>query len=158
MTHGIKKSGFTLIEMLLVVAIIAILAIIVFVALDPLQRFKDTRSARRSADVDTILTALHLYINDNNGTLPTGVSRGMSERQLGTASTGCDTTAGGCNVANGACLDISSALGTYLKSIPVDPSLSTTSGRTGYSLIVDSNGIATIRACLTEDQQIYSSR
>lgn len=153
-----KNGGFTLVELLLVIAIIAILIIIVFVALDPVQRFQDTRKARRSTDVETILTALHLYINDNAGALPSGVSKGMAERQLGSAVSGCDTTAGGCNVVNAACLNLSSALVPYLKSIPIDPNEATSSGETGYSIIVDSNGIATIRACLADDEQIHTSR
>lgn len=152
------RSGFTLIELLLVIAIIAILAIIVFVALNPVQRFRDTRVARRVTDVETILTALHLYINDNTGSLPSGVTRGMAERQLGSATSGCAITSGGCNVSNAACLNLSSELAPFLKSIPIDPSEATSSGRTGYSIVVDSNGIATIRACLAEDEQVHASR
>ena len=40
-----SKKGFTLIELLIVIAIIAVLAGAVFVALDPLTRFRDARNA-----------------------------------------------------------------------------------------------------------------
>lgn len=153
------NKGFTLIELLLVVAIIAILAIIVFVALNPIKRFQDTRTARRTADVETILTALHLYINDNVGGLPSGLSKGMAEVQLGTATTGCAISTAGCSVTNASCLDLSASMSAYLKSIPVDPSVATSSGKTGYSVIVDNNGIITVRACEAEGgSQILTSR
>lgn len=143
-------KGFTLIELLIVIAIIATLAIVVFVALDPAQRFEDTRDARRTADAQTILTAIHASIVDNKGTLPTGLTTGMSEVQLGSAATGCAVSTGGCNVVATACTDLSTPLAKYLKTIPIDPSLVSTSTETNYSVIVDSNNIVTVRACGTE--------
>lgn len=83
-----EAEGFTLIELLLVIAIIGILVVTVFVALNPVKRFQEARDARRSTDVETLLTAIHLYISDNAGALPTGMSKGMGETQLGTASVG----------------------------------------------------------------------
>lgn len=154
---NIQKSGFTLIELLLVIAIIAVLAIVVFAALNPALRFRDSRDARRITDVESILTAIHEYIIDNRGSFPTGLSAGMSERMLGTAGTGCDTVTGGCNVVNGACLDISTPLTAYLVSIPIDPSLSTSSTKTNYSVVVNSNGIVTVKACGVEGTTNISS-
>src|SRR3972149_10727287 len=81
-----RNNGFTLIELLLVIAIIAILATIVIVALNPVQRFADARNSRRWNDVNSILTAVHEYIVDNDGTLPTGVT--STEKQLGTCLSG----------------------------------------------------------------------
>lgn len=65
----IKKkgsSGFTLMELLIVIAIIGILVTIVVIAVDPaaiLQRSNDTR---RRADLNQIKVALQLYFNENN--------------------------------------------------------------------------------------------
>jgi len=143
-----QTKGFTLIELLIVIAIISILAVVVFVALNPAQRFKDARDARRTSDVETILTAIHASIVDNKGTLPTGLTTGMSEAQLGTSATTCTVTTGGCAVTTAACLDLSTPLVKYLKSIPVDPN--GTAAKTNYSVIVDTNGIVTIKACGTE--------
>src|SRR3989344_7691542 len=86
---SVLQKGFTLIELLIVIAIIAALAIAVFVALDPATRIKQAKDARRTADADTILTAIHASIVDSKGTLPTGLSTSMVEKQLGTAVTGC---------------------------------------------------------------------
>jgi prepilin-type N-terminal cleavage/methylation domain-containing protein len=61
-----KHFGFTLLELLIVIAIIAIIAAIIFVALDPLKRFQDARDAVRYADIKNIDDAIQLYILENN--------------------------------------------------------------------------------------------
>ena len=148
-----KKSlftkGFTLIELLVVITIISTLAVVVFVALNPAQRLKDARDARRTSDVDSILTAIHSQIVDNKGTGPTNLT--TTEQQLGTAASGCAIATGGCAVTATACADLMTGannLSKYLKSMTTDP-LSGTAGTTKYSAIQDSNGLVTIRACAT---------
>lgn len=146
------KNGFTLIELLLVIAIIAILAVVVLAALNPVQRIKDAHDARRNSDVDTIMTSIQEYIIDNKGALPSGLSTGMSETQLGTGASGCAIATGGCSVVAAACVDLTTPLVKYLKSIPIDPlgSPTYTAAKTGYSVTVDANNIVTIKACGTE--------
>lgn len=139
-------SGFTLIELLVVIAIIVALAVVVSVALNPGQRLKDSRDARRTTDLDSILSAIHQSIVDNKGANPAGLS--TLEKQLGTASSGCAISTGGCSVTAVACLDLGTSLSKYLKSIPTDP-LDGTAGTTKYSAIQDSNGIVTVSACGT---------
>lgn len=143
-----SKKGFTLIELLVVIAIIAILAVLVFVALNPVERFQDARDSRRWTDVNSILTAIHEYIVDNDGDLPTGLSTGMGETQLGTCSSG---GAALCTGAAAACVNLATVLAPYLKSIPLDPS-DGTAPTTGYSVTVDSNNIVTIKACGAENE------
>jgi prepilin-type N-terminal cleavage/methylation domain-containing protein len=91
-----QESGFTLIELLIVITIIAALAVTVFVALNPVKRLADSRDSRRSADVETILTAIHEYVVDNKGSLPTGLTTSMTEKMLGTGATGCQLTQANC--------------------------------------------------------------
>lgn len=147
------SSGFTLIELLIVITIISALAVTVFVALNPAQRLLDARNARRTSDVDSILTALHTFIVDNKGTYPTGLaSTGTAETLLGTgAAAVCSPViSGGCNVAAGtACVNLGSDLAKYLKSMPIDPTGGTTweTTKTGYSVTVDTNGLITVRSC-----------
>lgn len=148
-----KSSGFTLIELLIVITIIATLAVTVFVALNPAQRLLDAKNARRTSDVDTILTAIHESIVDNKGTYPTNMPAVGVETQLGTGATGCAISTGGCTVTAVACADlmadVAQDLIPYLKSMPIDPNGGTTytAAKTGYSVTRDANGIVTIRAC-----------
>lgn len=139
----VGDSGFTLIELLVVLVIIATLATIVFVALDPIQRFAQARNSHRWFDVNSILTAVHEYIVDNGGNLPGGIS--TTEKQLGTCSVGGGTVCAG---ADTACLDLSSTLAKYLKTIPIDPKGS--SSTTYYSVVSDLNNLVTVKACSAE--------
>lgn len=144
------RKAFTLIELLVVIAIIAILAAVVFVALDPARRFADARNSTRISDVNTLLTSIHQYIVDNGGAYPTGLSAGMVETQLGTAATGATTTVGGAACGtSAAALNLAPALSRYLAAIPVDPQGS--AAKTGYSVVVNANGIVTVRACSAEN-------
>jgi len=147
------ERGFTLIELLIVIVIIAALAVVVFVALNPVKRLQDARNTRRASDVQTILTAIHEYTVDNQGSLPAGLSSGMAETQLGTGGNApaCgDLYTGGCNVAVGKqCVDLSTPLAPYLKTIPVDP-LSGTVAETLYSVSVSTSNIVTVNACGAE--------
>lgn len=147
-----KQNGFTLIELLIVIVVISALAVTVFVALNPVKRTEDARDARRTADVETILTAIHEYIVDNAGALPTGLTTGMAETQLGTGASACAISTGGCSVVATACVNLTSPLATYLKSMPADPLGGTTytAAKSGYSVTVDANNIVTIKACGTE--------
>jgi len=146
-----KFKGFTLIELLIVIAIIAMLAVVVFVALNPAKRLADARDARRTADVETILTSIHEYIVDNKGSLPTGLSTSMAETQLGTSATACGIVQAGCNSVATACVDLSTPLAKYLKSMPVDPGATYSAAKTGYTVTVDANNIITVKACGAED-------
>ena len=142
------KKAFTLIEILLVIGMIAVLATVVFVALDPAKRFRDTRDAKRSTDTQSILSAVQTFIIDNQGSLPAGLT--TTEKQIGTAATGCAISTGGCAVSGVAdCINLTTPLAKYLKTIPIDPSGGTAS-LTRYSIGMDANGIVTVKACGVE--------
>lgn len=163
---GYKKSasntaaGFTLIELLVVIAILSILAVVVFVALNPVQRFKDSRNARRRIDVANYLTAVHECIVDNDGaTSPCFGSLADDEvyEIVSSGSSGCD------DVCTGAtndthCAELDTLLEDYLKELPTDPS-GVASGHTEYSISFDvDNGMVSINACSAEDETIEAAR
>ena len=140
-----SESAFTLIELLMVVVIIAILASVVFVSLNPVQRYADARNSRRWSDVNSLLTAIHEYVVDNNGSLPSGIA--TTEKQLGTCTSGGNSI---CSTAQAACLDLTATLAKYLKTIPTDPN-GGSAATTYYSVKVDSNNIVTVKACGSEN-------
>ncbi|MDD4135659.1 MAG: type II secretion system protein [Candidatus Shapirobacteria bacterium] len=148
-----KKYGFTLIELLVVIGIIAALTTVVFVALDPVKRFKDARNARRITDTNTILGAIHQYIVDTGGLMPVGI--GLSGSQIGSCVTGGNTSCPGVSTA---CIDLAATLSSnkYLKTNPIDPQGSVDT--TGYSVSKDANNLFTVTACLAEGSTISVSR
>lgn len=155
-TFSSHERGFTLIELLIVITIIAALAVTVFVALNPIKRLQDSRDARRSADAETVLTAIHEYVVDNKGALPAPLTTSMGEKMLGTAGAGCTLTQANCVTTTAACIDLSTNLNKYLKSIPVDPGATYSAGITGYSVTVDANNIVTVKACGGENNTAIS--
>jgi len=92
MPDKLEKNGFTLIEMIIVVAIIAILAALIFVATKPLKRFQETNNAVRFAEIDSIARAIKQYQVDNFGRNPTGLDSTL--RMIGTDSSGCNVDCG----------------------------------------------------------------
>ncbi len=147
------KRGFTLLEILLTIGIIAVLATVVVVSLDPITRFEDARDSRRLADIQSILSAIHQYVIDNQGTYPAGID--TTERQIGSASSGC-SLGGACEVSgDGDCVDLDSTLERYLKDIPYDPETGSSS-LTHYSVERDTNNIVTVKACDSTDDTIDS--
>lgn len=67
-----KQKGFTLIELMVVVAIIGILMAAGILAFSNAQR--NARDARRRADIDAISKALEQYNGNNNGLYPATAS------------------------------------------------------------------------------------
>ncbi len=63
----IKKRGFTLIEILMVMGIIALLAAVVIVAINPARQFAQARNSQRVSNVNSILNAVGQNIADHRG-------------------------------------------------------------------------------------------
>ncbi|MDO8464445.1 MAG: type II secretion system protein, partial [Gallionella sp.] len=57
------KKGFTLIELLIVIAILAILATVTLLVLNPAQMFAQARDSQRISDLNTIKSAVALYMS-----------------------------------------------------------------------------------------------
>lgn len=63
------KRGFTLLELLIVIAILAILAAVAIFVLNPAQTLKEARDTQRIADLATLKTALALYLTKTTSTI-----------------------------------------------------------------------------------------
>lgn len=64
-----KQSGFTIIEVVLVLAIAGLIFLMVFIALPALQR--NQRDGQRKNDLSRVKTALTNYMTSNRGNIPT---------------------------------------------------------------------------------------
>lgn len=141
-----REQGFTLIEVLLVVAIIAILAGIVILAINPNKQLGDTRNSQRQSDINTILNATYQYSVDNQGNLPAGITN--------TPTDICATGAGSC--AGLVDLTVLTTNGKYVVAMPKDPRTGN-STNTGYEISIDSNNRVTVTAPDAEQGKTISA-
>jgi prepilin-type N-terminal cleavage/methylation domain-containing protein len=69
-----KEKGFTIIEVVLVLAIAGLIFMMVFIALPALQRGQ--RDTQRKSDLSRLSSALQSYQSNNRGALPSGMAPG----------------------------------------------------------------------------------
>lgn len=146
------RKGFTMVELIIVIAIIAILAAGIFVAIDPARRLHETRNSRRRSDITTILDALIKFQADNGGTHYSTVAAATagSFYAIGTDGAGCNTTCTA-KTTEAACLNLSAIPTNYLASIPVDPS-SGTAANSDYYLSRSAAGTIKVGVCDAEGE------
>lgn len=140
-----KKTGFTLIEILIVIGIISILAAIVIVAINPARQFAQSRNAQRWSNVNTILNAVHQYAVDNNGILPNQLITNANGTARDICTTGTNLTDCGATRVN---LGSTTENQIYIVSMPVDPSCPTgcAASSTGYRIATTTNGRVIVSA------------
>lgn len=119
--------GFTLIEILVGMAIIVVLTTAALIVLNPIQQFAKGRNAQRKGDLNVILNAVGQNTVDNLGTFS------CSSGAIPTTTTRMASSSNNYNIAP--CL-----VTTYLNSLPFDPSTSSarwksvTNYDTGYTI------------------------
>ena len=77
-----EEGGFTIVEVMIVLAIAGLILAIVFIAVPALQR--NSRDAQRKADISALQSAIATYVGNNNGQIP------ESAAELVEASTSLD--------------------------------------------------------------------
>ena len=146
-----QRKGFTLLEILLVIAAIGILAAIVLVAINPNRQLAQARNAQRRSDVTAILNATYQKIIDEGASGSTATLTAITTTAAEIYKSGTTSGTTSCTgtpidmaaVASDAGADV---VPTYLAAIPQDPSEPTTSNCSGYTIIKDANSRITIAA------------
>lgn len=69
-----RESGFTLLELLIVISIIAILSVALVLVLNPAEALRKSRDAQRISDLSTMKTALGLYMTSTSTPYLGGIS------------------------------------------------------------------------------------
>jgi len=76
-----KEGGFTIIEVLIVLAIAGLIMLIVFLAVPALQR--NSRNTQRKNDVSSLVGAAQEYVNNHAGQMPTSAANITDNTNLG---------------------------------------------------------------------------
>lgn len=127
MRRGKQKKGFTLLEILLVIAAIGILAAIVLIAINPNKQIEAARTAQRRSDINSIAKAVQQFIIDNGGSYP-GVLQNIP---IGGTIGLCISCSNGINLT-------STLVPTYIAAIPIPPDVN---GQ--YTVTKTANGVST---------------
>ena len=128
-----KKKGFTLVEIVIVIAIIGILAAVTVVALKPQEIFANGRNSRRTNDVSAINSAMGQWLarEGQSGTVATDPYGTLGLTAVGvTALDPSDGSITGEGVDATAITQLTSS--GYMQSVPIDPD-----GTTQYRVGVD---------------------
>jgi prepilin-type N-terminal cleavage/methylation domain-containing protein len=150
----INRKGFTLLEVLITLALITILSSVTYVIIDPAARFEDARNGQRASDVQDILRAILLYQNEHERQLPPEILSLIADHYyaIGTG----DTCAGSCQSPDISieddCLDLGFLVtGGFITRLPIDPDKKiATDENTGYYLKKDENMHLEIGNCHEE--------
>ena len=157
-----KEGGFTIVEVMIVLAIAGLILAIVFIAVPALQR--NSRNTQRRSDLANLRAQFETWTSNNNGKLPSDTD--VNQMLSITGSTGWGHYNGnddepGVTVMDGsaiATLDIAPVLATVGETRPVGPANMLATNTAGeyaifYSRDISATNLATIR--LPNRQEIH---
>lgn len=143
MKHLGVLRGFTLVELLVVVAILGILSTVLIVAVNPARQLAKARDSQRQSDLVGILSTILQYASEHGGDLPD--TDGNPATSNFPAAATCIGTDVGCFDLAGSGETGDEIVPVYIAEMPKDPrivgtGLEGTDGNTGYTIYVDTNG------------------
>lgn len=123
-----KDGGFTLLELLIVIAIIAILSVALVLVLNPAETLKKSRDAQRISDLSTLKTAIGLYMTSVSPVYLGGLA----------SNTECQATAGTWQAGDK--VFYSTPLATAITDTTLDGSTVTVKSQVATPGLTDGNG------------------
>ena len=110
-TRPVRESsrGFTLLELLIVIAIIAILSVILIIVINPAETLRKSRDAQRISDLNTMKTALGIYLTSTS-----------TPYLAGSDNTACKTGGSGGTYASGDKIYYSLSTGSTITDATLD--------------------------------------
>lgn len=141
------KKGFTLLEILLVIAVIGILSAIILISINPNRQLAQARDSVRQSDITSLQKAIEQYGIDNAG-LYVNLSITTIPQYI------CDTgniSEPGAPICPPGTVDLRSLVPNYLAVIPKD---SQASNNTGYKVAIHPNNRISISSALSENKVI----
>jgi prepilin-type N-terminal cleavage/methylation domain-containing protein len=165
-----EAKGFTLLELLIVIAILAILSVTLVLVLNPAESLRKSRDTQRMSDLATLKTALGLYLTTVGGVNGPFLTGANNDRCIGGAGVDTvfysttldtDTTVAGALAAVGS-IDTTTAGsgwlpvnlgniagGSPISNLPLDPA----------NTLINSSGVAGTTAstagAITNDALVY---
>ena len=131
-------KGFTLVEILIVVAIIGILASVALIGLGPVQR--KGRDTRRISDMKQVQSGLELYFS-KNGHYPTGIAQWSDlQTMLGAAGISVSNIPNDPRTGANYCYASDSAGTTYVIEATFEDTTNPALGSSNYTGAVPSGG------------------
>jgi prepilin-type N-terminal cleavage/methylation domain-containing protein len=130
-------NGFTLLELLIVIAIIGVMSTVLMMVINPAKQLAKARDSERKSDIYAIVSAIDRYATEHSGTLPD---------TDGDPDTNNFPTSPVCIGGGSPCFDLANSgeigetiVPEYMYEIPYDPKTGDATD-TGYDVYVDSNG------------------
>jgi prepilin-type N-terminal cleavage/methylation domain-containing protein len=143
-----KRSAFTIIELMTVMGVLTVLMSITLIAINPAHQFKQANDGKRRSDVVEILNAVTGYMSNNLGSPPLNITTTATE--IGVGSGYIDL-----------CADL---VPDYVATFPYDPDLPKTSdpcpAKTGYEIkkIVNPSGSVQITVSSLNEPSISMTK
>lgn len=148
-----NRQGFSLLELVIVMAVLMILGTALFFWIDPVEQVGKAKDKRRQQDILNIANAFADYSRDHKGALPILGQVDTNKKVLCTNQSGAQLT---CGASTQYCLKIDDQefFAKYLGKLPLDPD-KTSDQDTGYYILRDANNNLTFGSCSYSVAEVY---